>query len=176
MSDGATHARIAIAVEAGLAAQVVTSFFPLDFSIGLMVGGVVGIIITPDIDHDKRTREENRFYAIGRPFGILWQVLWSPYPVIYRHRGISHFPILGTITRVLHILIIASIIAKFGWDLWPPDFIGPLLITYGTRFWLGVFCGWCTQDIVHYFTDIISTSMKRRLSRRHAAYGNRSSL
>lgn len=163
MSDGITHRNIALAVEGVV--LVAPLIMPTDFAIGAVIGGCIGVLITPDIDHEMRTVEESRWYHLGPVVGKAWQVLWSPYPILFRHRGWSHTPVIGTLSRLIVLwfqLLAYSLAIGFvtgidmlGW--WRGIFyVRPDIL-------IGVFGAWCLQDIVHGITDTIYSTRKKRI-------------
>lgn len=170
MSSGATHAKVAYTMMLPLTgAGIVNGAIYQDwgFGLGLVTGGVAGILVTPDIDHHETTVEEVRFYQVGRVAGVLWQWLWAGYEMFVPHRGISHWPIIGTLTRVLYLAIMGRlalwVVAGMAGDLCsltgcevPPMTLGAMweILVIFHRFWFGVFVGWCTQDLGHILFDL----------------------
>ena len=51
---------------------------------------------SPDLDMKQRTVCAQRWER----FNLRW--LWRPYAKIFKHRGISHFPVLGTLSRLAY--------------------------------------------------------------------------
>lgn len=50
-----------------------------------------------------------------RPISFTWYVLWEPYALMLTHRGVSHWPIIGTLTRFGYLFgIIYLIDSHFG--------------------------------------------------------------
>lgn len=47
--------------------------------------------------------------AITYPINRLWFFLWEPYSHSLTHRGISHWPVLGTLTRLYYIAIFGQV-------------------------------------------------------------------
>jgi uncharacterized metal-binding protein len=46
----------------------------------------------------------NFLYPINR----VWYCFWHPYGALFTHRGLSHWPIIGTLTRAGYVLLIAT--------------------------------------------------------------------
>lgn len=103
------------------------------------VGCLTGLWLTPDLDQQSHA-----------PF------FWQGYARLFKHRGISHWPVVGTITRVVYL----------GWPcyiLW--GILEVSLFLSGLVFpawsvpletgWLGIswFCGLCVSDIAHWLFD-----------------------
>lgn len=42
-------------------------------------------------------------YGILAPISTLWFYFWAPYATLLTHRGLSHWPIIGVLTRVYYI-------------------------------------------------------------------------
>lgn len=61
-----------------------------------------GIFISPDLDLAGRTISETLMIRWLGLLGQIWVFLWLPYACFYKHRGVSHIPFLGTVTRVLY--------------------------------------------------------------------------
>jgi uncharacterized metal-binding protein len=156
MSSGVVHERIALLVEAGLLSSL--ALLPLEMSIGLLAGGVVGVLITPDIDHHATTREESRWYNRSIVLGRAWQIFWSPYPILFRHRGWSHTPVIGTLTRALLIFVQVYILSLVvytttGYDI---SSYSSMVSDVPLQVWEGLAVGWILQDIVHWATDSVT--------------------
>ena len=68
----------------------------LAFALSYLVGT---FLVTPDLDlAEKRVRAKGRWGILG--------VLWWPYGVLFRHRGLSHTWILGPLTRLLYLAFV----------------------------------------------------------------------
>ncbi|MCZ6632779.1 MAG: metal-binding protein [bacterium] len=59
-------------------------------------------LLTPDMDLATSDPMAN--------WGLL-RFLWRPYAHLFKHRGISHMPIVGTLTRVAYILVLVYVIS-----------------------------------------------------------------
>lgn len=106
MADGKTHQR---GYMWGLAALAATgaillydgSIQPQDAA-GLLAGGVVGMLIDPDVrdQHNITTRGERRiwkFPIVGPLTGYIFQVYWYPLALLIPHRSfLSHLPVVAT--------------------------------------------------------------------------------
>lgn len=47
-----------------------------------------------------KKRTIGAFLLILRPISLSWYLLWEPYAQALTHRGLSHIPVLGTMTRI----------------------------------------------------------------------------
>lgn len=91
MPDGRTHAASTIVLAASGAVIYYQAFgSALDAAL-LGIGITTGIALTPDLDMSDNPKN-------------LWQALWWPYGKLFKHRGWSHVPVVGTITRVFYSL------------------------------------------------------------------------
>lgn len=161
MSDGVVHAGIAIGTEVLLVSGAL--LFPTDLTLGIALGGVCGILITPDLDHHKKTIEELRWYRVSPILGRLWQTFTAPYDIWFVHRGWSHVHLVGTFTRMTTI----------GWQFFlyscPLEIVFKIptisywqyLVSLPSMFLIGICLGWSLQDSIHIETDRISSRRKK---------------
>lgn len=68
---------------------------------GFIVGGLTGLVMSPDLDQAEGWGSK-QLYRGGRLFGRWWVWYWWPYGKMSKHRGLSHAPIIGTLTRVAY--------------------------------------------------------------------------
>jgi uncharacterized metal-binding protein len=112
---------------------------------GLTAAGcVLGIPVSPDLDQDGVTLAEGVVYGhLGAIPGILWRSYWMPYALAIPHRHwTSHAPVVGTLLRILYLLIVPMIVDLRGavavaLKLWP--------------LWLGL----AISDMAHWAMDFI---------------------
>jgi len=128
--------------------------------VGYLCGIFISRWIDPDSDLMGMTESEGRLMnewritkfrfiqELGGAFGflIVWWML--PYAYIMRffggHRGLSHVYVLGTLTRVLWLLVPIALV--WWWYYWSyPEFVTPWLI--------GVFIGLSIMDSLHVWLD-----------------------
>lgn len=164
MSTGRTHATFAWGLSIPLTftgAYLYASGYP-DLGIGVWWGTLAGILITPDADLEGTTWEERRLYNLSLLLGLLWQWAWFLYARAIPHRGISHIPILGTITRIGYLVFVsymATWIVNGAWLNYcqfagcapqqvsiPWNVIQPLT-------WAGLIIAWVAQDMGHLLLD-----------------------
>jgi uncharacterized metal-binding protein len=75
-------------------------FLPKEFYLSFSVGYVLGtFLLSPDLDL-KHSKPSKRWKAL--------KILWRPYQKKSKHRGISHIPLLGTLTRLLYIFLLIT--------------------------------------------------------------------
>jgi len=97
--------------------------------------------LSPDLDIESKPYKRWRIFKF----------LWWPYKVIFKHRGISHNPILGPLSIVLNLaLIVAVLLLLMGVDLYK---IPLRLIVAATT-------GMCLSMEVHIISDFLISKMK----------------
>jgi len=147
MASGAVHAKVAKTVWIGLliGSAYLAFTWQVQMAIGLALGGLGGFLITPDIDHFKRTHEEYRVYwHLGPLAGKLWQAYWSPYSIFIPHRHwISHLPGVGTAIRILYL----------GIPLWVSVYLLEVEIPAWDMGYVAAFAAWTAQDFFHWVFD-----------------------
>ena len=118
----------------------------------------------PDLDHDSLTRTETRIRRIpvlGRPLHLLFVAFWYPYARMSKHRGPSHWPVVGTLSRLGYIIVMLVLLNAVGrWILFgtPKHWADPLLslLVWGVRnpvragAWMA---GECLADLLHSLAD-----------------------
>lgn len=68
-------------------------------------GCLSGILISPDLDMAGRTISETLLLRWNVLLGRLWVALWFPYALLSKHRGLSHVPVFGTLSRVMYLSV-----------------------------------------------------------------------
>jgi uncharacterized metal-binding protein len=151
MPGGKVHSAATL-VTAGMTAPILYYRVVPTSEIALMTAGMLAtLVINPDLDLNRK-----------RPRGIavVWWLFWWPYSKMVGHRSpISHFPIMGTIIRIIYILIPAIVILHKVAPGWVP---GLLIFTSGM----------IVSDTVHFVLDILSTGYKRFRTRIRKALWN----
>lgn len=115
--------------------------------VGYLVGYlVVSAFIDPDADQISLTSSEGR---LMRRFGVFgFAVVWwfMPYGYFFKHRGVAHWHIIGTLTRV-------------AWALWLPvtwyllsGYTFPYL-PFVYMFLVSMFVGLTLADSLHIWMD-----------------------
>ncbi|WP_034384295.1 metal-binding protein [Deinococcus sp. YIM 77859] len=119
MPSGRVHNLINIAAYSVLSAGVllvtreghlsVTPLQALHFSLGFFVGT---FLLSPDLDlAEGRVDSKRRWGLLG--------FLWVPYGMLCRHRGLSHTWLLGPLTRLAYLAVIAGLIVGLLRFVWP---------------------------------------------------------
>lgn len=153
---GLQHARLHLAfgILGGSALAILAhrrgDLLPVGVAIGLCAGYLLGALVTPDWDL-PRTRAHR---IVGRIplFGALivaWMRLyaalvnWGRPPFV--HRGLSHWPIIGTLTRVVWLGAPVTLVCALT-DL-------PFLSVVPTDAKAWAMVGLCASDLVHLLGD-----------------------
>ena len=157
MPSGKTHTRIDLflLVILLLAAAYfwggLVGFFGRDemaeYSIVFVVAYLFGtFLLSPDMDLNTSDPMKN--------WGVL-RLLWRPYAQVFKHRGLSHMPIVGTLTRVFYIFIVvyvlfavANAFFDLGWKMSVDDL--KEIDRYAVVWALA---GLCLPDIFHIVAD-----------------------
>jgi len=155
MADGKTHERLTIkTLPLAVFLGGIAACGGHDVALfALPIGHAMGIIIGPDLDLRTRTRAERHLQRIAL---LTWPllVMSNLYAIVFGsrrwpfvHRGISHWPVVGTLTR---------------W-LWFGGPVALLLVVTGNEtaltsawpalFW--AFTGNCLSDLVHIIADAV---------------------
>ena len=126
MASGRTHnvaTLVLTPVVAWAAWEISQHHVPTTWLAG--IGCFCGIFISPDLDMRQRTVSETTLLRWSLSIGYIWVFLWYPYAMLFRHRGISHTPLIGTVTRVLYLLGIAVLVQYLAytfsgaqWSIW----------------------------------------------------------
>lgn len=160
MASGRTHDIINLLFLPGAVYYLNPSSFE-----GFISGYLIGtFFLSPDNDlyHSK----PNKRWGVFR-------FLWYPYVKIFSHRGISHLPIIGTVTRLTYLisvfLLLFFAVFLLVSYLYPPlkdDFTAQfgtfdlkkmLLNPFTISFILGLFL----SEMIHIFTDLVYSTLKR---------------
>jgi uncharacterized metal-binding protein len=159
LAKGRTHDLINLAVLPPLIYYLHPSDF-ISFSAGYFIGT---FFLTPDND-----------LYLSRP-NSRWKFLkfiWLPYTKLFSHRGISHIPIYGTITKIFYLSFIAFIflfllkvlinflISDDNFQVSRFDNLDLRSFLNNVSF-LSFFFGLILAEFVHIFTDIIYSSFKK---------------
>ena len=113
MPAGKIHAMASIVTAASAgAALYFNNLASLTSSCNVAGGALLGVLVSPDLD-----LMENGNYSMvilrARSYYLaeIWRLFWWPYARLSKHRGVSHWPIIGTLLRVIYIIIIYFILA-----------------------------------------------------------------
>lgn len=143
MPNGPAHAAYAngaakIIVVTSAAAAI--TYHPI--MLGVAAGGLVGLLVDPDLDHHKHTQSEQRVWRYNHLLGRLWSLYWTPYDWTHPHRGSSHTWPTGTLGRFVYALWLPMALS-----LWYSN------IALWLCWWALVFVGLSLQDGLHLWLD-----------------------
>ena len=113
------------------------------FCLGILTGTY---LLSPDLDLAGSDP--------AKSWGIV-QAIWLPYAKLFRHRGISHVPVLGTLSRLIYLAIIVGLVwlaalslAGEASSVSIPD--PASLVTPGA---ICLFSGLVASDLIHLVAD-----------------------
>jgi uncharacterized metal-binding protein len=155
MADGRTHEQLTIkTLPLAIFCGGIAAYGGHDVALlALPVGHAIGIIIGPDLDLRTRTRAERHLQRIAV---LTWPllVMSTCYAIVFGggrwpfvHRGISHWPVVGTLTRWLWFAGPVALLFAATGNATALEAILPAL------FW--AFTGNCLSDLVHIIADAV---------------------
>ena len=108
--DGKAHALASVALAPICAGAAFAWTHDPGAGVGAGLGCLAGIWLTPDLDQEGLSAAEWSLVKKTGGLGFLWMFFWHPYAICHRHRGVSHWPIIGTAGRLLYITVYISIV------------------------------------------------------------------
>jgi len=162
MPSGKTHDRVNLVSTAIMGVAGYYYGFDIFHILAFCLGSVVATLwFSPDLDL-KYSRPVKRWGKLS--------FIWWPYSLLIPHRGISHIPIIGIITRFGYIFLIFSLLwfiitgTLYNMGLSPPTLKPSILFKnpYILPFLLGVLFA----DTLHIVLDWSWTSLKRQMRSR----------
>jgi uncharacterized metal-binding protein len=171
--NGRTHEAINLTFFAGLAAgyayarsqgltaeleQLVTPQAVTTFSVSYLVGT---FLVTPDLDlAEQSVRAKSNWGLLG--------MLWIPYGAMFSHRGLSHTWLVGPLTRLIYLVVVAlalSYVASFVAPFFGYSFsVKTQLVRNWQELAIGALIGYYVSQWLHLIADGISPDhgFKRR--------------
>lgn len=84
-----------------------------------VLGGLTNLVMSPDADQAEGWGNTG-LHRGSRLFGKWWLHYWWSYGKISKHRGLSHAPMIGTLTRVAYVFPVIMIpFLLMLWLYWP---------------------------------------------------------
>jgi len=121
----------------------------------LALGCGLGAFLSPDYDQEMIVWGKWKIYKALPPItyllGAIWIAYWMPYALLMKHRGLSHWPILGTLTRLIYLLLIPGCLLLLSGQHLE---MTPLMISTMMRTILPLIIGLTLSDIGHLFRDL----------------------
>ena len=109
------------------------------------MGSALTLLVNPDADMEIVTGNERAFMRRVPLIGRVWLWLWYPYARMFRHRGVSHWPVVGTLTRAAYLGVLLTVgLMAMGIQVYIDDVVG-----------VGgyVVIGMTASDVVHWLMD-----------------------
>lgn len=174
MASGWSHAKVNALATAGLLGIAHHWQWPKAELIALGLGCLVStVFLSPDIDIKQSIS--------SRSWGIL-RVLWVPYHRVFRHRKLSHWPLVGTLSRLIYLWVMLEMLAyavlaihAYSQSLDPVQAIQAsteevyghkqeilYFVEHNRQLLLAFFYGLAITDLFHTLVDHISSFWKRR--------------
>ncbi len=137
MPDGRTHEKVNLLLGASAFSLLAwQKALPPELLFAGAAGFTVGtFLVTPDMD--QAGKGSSRALKRWGPLALLW----LPYGLVFKHRGLSHLWPLGALTRLLYLLLLASplLAPRLDWLSSPPS--------------LAFFAGFLLADLLHVLLD-----------------------
>lgn len=118
-TDGYQHGKLTLrftpfATFLGAVAAYLLGIDPLLGAALGAIGCVLGLFVEPDLDQQIVSTSEYRVIRLLGPLGCFWVGYWMSYALAFggfwikhkwmKHRGMSHWPVIGTLTRVFWLI------------------------------------------------------------------------
>lgn len=113
MASGTEHSSAVFGAAVGFGAAVAIERTVSSSAMPFLVGMLMGILVSPDMDVDDGNISYYYFRKIYLEW--YWKALWRPYALTMNHRGWSHFPIMSTVFRLIYMAFPVTIfLSVFG--------------------------------------------------------------
>jgi uncharacterized metal-binding protein len=103
-------------------------------------------LLSPDLDLKDNVSAKN--------WGLL-RLFWRPYAALFRHRGLSHAPIVGTLTRILYMAVVIYVVVAAANAMFDMKIRMSLHDLQAANWSLALtaLAGVCAPDLLHVLTD-----------------------
>ncbi len=151
MPNGRAHsvATVVTTITAGVMAYALAGH--AEFAGWVAAGSALTLLVNPDTDQEGMDRNEHRLVRNTLGCGFVWLALWYPYAVMFRHRGLSHVPIIGTLTRLGYMAAIVTALASAWYVVYP--FSVAVDREWAIMAACGTIAGMMASDVVHWLMD-----------------------
>jgi uncharacterized metal-binding protein len=112
------------------------------------------LMLSPDLDL-RHNRSRRRWGPLG--------FLWIPYTKIFKHRGVSHSLIFGTLTRLGYLGLLALLIALglSYFNVWAIPFDALRTFSIDLKLFSLLIAGLWLPNIIHTLTDHVHSVLRR---------------
>lgn len=145
MASGKVHAVASLGLSIPVGALAL-EFYGWRVGLATALGCAAGVFLSPDLDMEQRTVSETLLYRLHPLVGFPFRAFWFPYAKLFTHRGVSHWPLVGTVTRLAYIAVWAAAV----WLVVRQPVIPPFWEWPET--W-GAVVGLCISDVAHWVCD-----------------------
>lgn len=158
MASGKVHEIVTLAAAPIVGAATFRLTGDLVLSACVSAGVLSGIILSPDLDLSIRTLSERRAMMIPL-FGHLFCIWSAVYAALinngrapFVHRGISHWPVIGTLTRWLFFFALPALVIGYA-----TNNVEPVIrfVQANQTMILAAFAGAVLADVLHGVLDAI---------------------
>ena len=113
------------------------------FSLGFLAGT---FLLSPDLDlSEGRVNSKNNWGILGP--------LWVPYGMVFSHRGLSHTWLLGPLTRLGYLAVLAFIVVGLLRTFWPQLELPAIPQPIEWKLLLPVTLGYFSSQWLHLIAD-----------------------
>ncbi len=127
--------------------------FPVSMEALSFIGNTIEIIVGI-----RKKRTINLCLLIIRPVAFVWYIIWEPYALLLTHRGISHWPIIGTLSRLYYLSLICLVPGfEYLFEYFRPFL---LLDLSDKRFVVYYVSPIYLSDVVHISVDFLESKVK----------------
>ena len=149
MASGKVHNAVSAILALPLGVALAATRSPVE-GIGAALGCLSGMLLTPDLDLVGISVSEWGMVKKLGPLGFLWMALWYFYARAIPHRSpLSHWPILGTVLRLVYCMILLMII----WLILGRPVL-PQMPMWGWAFLRSWLLGLAISDLGHWALDL----------------------
>lgn len=161
MSSGIVHRNASLMLAVGFVAGGVL-FQDANWA-HYSVGAMIGVMVSPDWDVDRGFIGD--MYV--RRLGSIAEFVWDSFLYVYRRSikhgsPVSHWPILGTLGRIIYtytiLIFVPTLMASF---IMTPNIVLPLVVLDHVFFITShskILIGLMASDAIHYILDLVTTN------------------
>lgn len=122
---------------------VITPAQAASFSVAYAAGT---FLLSPDLDlSEGQVNSKRNWGALG--------TMWVPYGMLFSHRGLSHTWLLGPLTRLVYVGLMALVLLGLLTFFWPALHLPALPRPLGFKFFLPLVLGYYISQWLHLIAD-----------------------